>query len=439
MDGDTLLNLLLVVLFVLIGGLFAGTEMAIVTLRESQVKQIERSGRHGPKTAALVRNPNLFLSAVQIGVTVAGFFSSAYGAATLAPDVAPILISWGLPDGTADTVALIAMTLLIAYLSLILGELVPKRLAMQRAEGFTKVLAPPLNVFAKLMRPVIGLLSVSTNAVVRLLGGNPKVATEEVSAEELREMLVDNRSIQYEHRGILAGAFTAGNRLVREVMQPRTDVAFLDSTLNIEQARTVMRDLPHTRYPVLGESIDDIIGFLHIRDVYEQSNTATPVAELARPILPLPGTNKVPQSLALMRAGNHQITLVVDEYGGTAGIATLEDLVEEFVGEIYDEYDPDPAPTGQGPSSQPAVGESIDIDAGLILQEIPSLIGVELPDDGSYETIAGFLIDRFGRVPDTGDSLEYAGHRFEALQATESRVERIRITRLAEDATAEGA
>ncbi|GAB3261252.1 hemolysin family protein [Arthrobacter pigmenti] len=437
MDGDTLLNLLLVVLFVLVGGLFAGTEMAIVTLRESQVKQIERSGGHGPKTATLVRNPNVFLSAVQIGVTVAGFFSSAYGAATLAPDVAPVLISWGVPDGVADTVALIAMTLLIAYLSLVLGELVPKRLAMQRSVGFTKVLAPPLNVFAKLMRPVIWLLSVSTNGVVRLLGGNPKVATEEISAGEMREMLVDNRSIHAEHRSILAGAFTAGDRLAREVMQPRTDVAFLNSTLGIEEARTVVQELPHTRYPVAGESIDDVIGFVHIRDLYEQPATKTVVAELARPILPLPGTNKVPQSLALMRAGNHQIALVVDEYGGTAGIVTFEDLVEELVGEVYDEYDTDQAPTDGNQSSQPAVGESIDLDGGVILQEIPALVGVELPDDGSYETIAGFLIDRFGRVPETGDGFEYAGHRFEALQTTPSRIERIRITRLAENEAAE--
>ena len=166
MDTDTLLNALLVLVFVLIGGVFAGTEMAIVNLREGQIKRIEESGPSGMRTAKLVRNPNLFLSAVQIGVTLAGFFSSAYGASTLAPDLAPLLINIGIPDGTADTVALILMTLVIAYLSLVLGELAPKRLAMQRAVGFTRVLAPPLNMFARVMRPVIWLLSVSTNSVV---------------------------------------------------------------------------------------------------------------------------------------------------------------------------------------------------------------------------------------------------------------------------------
>lgn len=433
MAGDTLLNLALVVLFVLIGGLFAGTEMAIVTLRESQVKQIERSARHGSRTASLVRNPNVFLSAVQIGVTVAGFFSSAYGAATLAPDVAPVLISWGLPDGVADTVALVGMTLLIAYLSLVFGELVPKRLAMQRAVGFTRALAPPLNVFAKLMRPVIWLLSGSTNAVVRLLGGDPKASSEGVSPEELREMLVDNRSIATEHRGILARAFSAGDRLIREVMQPRTDVTFLDGALTVAEARTFVLDRPHTRYPVSGDSTDDVTGFLHIRDLFEQSDTDMAVRDLARSILPLPGTNKLPQSLGLMRRGNHQIALVVDEYGGTAGIVTFEDLVEELVGDIYDEFDSGTASAADHQPLQSGSRESIDVDGGLILQEITPLTGIELPDDGSYETVAGFVIDHLGHLPETGESTEYAGHRFEVLQATRSRVERIRITHLADE------
>jgi putative hemolysin len=158
MDLDTLLNAALVVLFVLIGGIFAGTEMALVNLRQSQVQAIEDSGPRGAKTAALVRNPNLFLSAVQIGVTVAGFFSSAYGASTIAPDLAPVLVGWGLGEQAAETAALIGMTLVIAYLSLVFGELAPKRLAMQNAVGFTKLLAPPLGAFARLMKPAIWLL-----------------------------------------------------------------------------------------------------------------------------------------------------------------------------------------------------------------------------------------------------------------------------------------
>ena len=171
-DTQTFFNLGLVVVFALVGGVFAATELALVSLRETQVNQLARRGGRGERVAAIARDPNRFLSAVQIGVTVAGFFSAAYGGSTLAPDVAPYLVDLGLGDEAADTTALIVMTLLIAYLSLVLGELVPKRLALQRAAGVAMTTGPVLDRFATLMRPVIWLLSVSTNALVRLLGGD---------------------------------------------------------------------------------------------------------------------------------------------------------------------------------------------------------------------------------------------------------------------------
>ena len=183
MDPSVLVNFALVLLFVLIGGVFAGTEMAIVNLRESQIDQLEESGDRGVKTAEMVRDPNQFLSAVQIGVTVAGVLSSAYGASTIAPAVVPLLTNLGLPERTAGTAALIGMTLVIAYLSLVFGELVPKRLAMQNALGMTRIVGPPLQLFGQLMRPVIWLLAGSTNLVVRLLGGDPSANREAVSAE----------------------------------------------------------------------------------------------------------------------------------------------------------------------------------------------------------------------------------------------------------------
>ena len=169
MDQDTVVNLLLVLVFVLVGGVFAGTEIALVSLRESQVDQLEKQSKRGAKVAAVARDPNRFLAAVQIGVTVAGFFSAAYGASTLAPDFVPALVGLGLSDALADTVSVLALTLVVAYLSLVLGELVPKRLALQRAAGLALLVGPPLDRFARLMRPVIWLLSRSTDAVVRLL------------------------------------------------------------------------------------------------------------------------------------------------------------------------------------------------------------------------------------------------------------------------------
>ncbi len=405
MDGGTLLNFALVLFFVLLGGIFAGTEMALISLRESQVRQIERSGKRGAKTAELARNPNRFLSAVQIGVTLSGFFSAAYGASTIAPDIAPLLAGWGM-GSAAEPVAFIGMTLVVAYLSLVLGELVPKRLAMQSAVGFTRILAPPLNVFSQIMRPVIWLLSVSTNALVKLLGGNPNAKTESVSSEELWDMIAESNTLEENSRNILTDVFGAGDRLLREVMRPRPEVTFIEGSLSLEEARRKVAGGPYSRYPVIGRTSDDVLGFIHIRDLIpmEDDDGARTVSEITREILPLPGTNRVLPSLSRMRRQGHHIALVVDEYGGTDGIVTLEDLVEELVGEIYDEYD-----AGADHEDRVRVsGGEVDVDGGLILQEFETVTGIQLPD-GHYETVAGFMIDRLGRLPKTGDSVEESG------------------------------
>lgn len=433
MDSDTLVNLLLVLAFVLIGGVFAGTEMAIVSLRESQVKRIERSGRKGARTAALVRDPNMFLSAVQIGVTVAGFFSSAYGASTIAPDLAPLLEELGLAPAAAQTTALIGMTLVIAYLSLVFGELVPKRLAMQRAEGFTRVLAPPLNLFARLMRPVIWLLSASTNAVVRLVGGDPHAAGEEVSAEEIREMVVDTRGLGPVSRSILTDVFEAGERRLAEVMRPRTEVHFLDGDLPVTEAYRAALALPHSRYPVTGRGVDDVLGFVHIRDLVVldadgDGVIGTPprtLRDVVRPIPFLPQTNHVLRTLHTMRAEGRHIGLVVDEYGGTAGIVTLEDLVEELVGEIYDEFD---AGRREHEDTVLRRGEAVLVDGGLIIQEVPEETGLVIPE-GHYETVGGFVMSRLGRVARPGDVVDVEEYRLEVLAVDGARVERVRISR----------
>ncbi|HEY9354148.1 MAG TPA: DUF21 domain-containing protein, partial [Nocardioides sp.] len=203
MDSQTFLSLGLVLVFVLVGGVFAATELALVSLRESQLTALERKGSRGARVAEVARDPNRFLAAVQIGVTVAGFLSAAYGGSAIAPDVAPYLERLGLSEALAETTALIVLTLFIAYLSLVLGELVPKRLALQKAAGISLAVAPVLDRFATVMRPVIWLLSVSTDAVVRLLGGDPKASAEQVSEEELREMVSTNRDLEEDERRIL--------------------------------------------------------------------------------------------------------------------------------------------------------------------------------------------------------------------------------------------
>lgn len=424
MDGDTLLNFLLVLFFVLLGGVFAGTEMALVSLRESQVRRMEKSGKRGARIAALAGNPNRFLSTVQIGVTLSGFFSAAYGASTIAPDVEPLLAGIGF-GAAAEPASFIGMTLLVAYLSLVLGELVPKRLAMQSAVGFTKVLAPPLGVLSEIMRPAVWLLSVSTDAVVRLFGGDPNAKQESVSSEELWDMVAESDMLEEHSRSILSDVFSAGDRSLQEVMRPRTDVTFISGNLSIAEAFSAVRDGPFSRYPVIDKTPDDVLGFIHVRDLVPRDGKHDDghVRDIVREILPLPGTNKVLPSLQRMRRLGQHIALVVDEYGGTDGIVTLEDLVEELVGEIYDEYD-----AGTDAEDRVTKGDgSIDIDGGLILQEFASASGIELPE-GHYETVAGFVIDRLGRLPRVGDSVEADGHVLTVTAMDRLRISRIRVT-----------
>lgn len=416
--GDLLWNIALVFAFVLIGGVFAATEMALVTLRESQITAIGQRGRRGAKVAALARNPNTFLSAVQIGVTVAGFASAAYGATSIAPSVAPILESWGMAAPLSLTIATLILTLLIAYLSLVLGELVPKRLAIQRNAQFAYAVAPALNGFATVMGPVIWLLSVSTNALVRILGGDPNKTADEMTDEEVREIVASHQGLPDDERRILDDVLSLRGRQISEVMRPRPEVVALDETFTVDEAIAQVRDLPFSRYPVSDKSIDDITGFVHVRDLFEAvaADPSRPLIDLVRPIPYIPSTARVLPTLTRMRADGHHIAVVVDEYGGTDGLVTLEDLVEEVVGEIFDEYDT---------AELDAPGGALD--GRLNLQDFEEATGIELPR-GSSDTIAGFVTEQLGRLAVVGDTVEVEGASIQVAELDRRRIARVRVT-----------
>lgn len=413
MDAQTLLNLALVLLFILVGGVFAGTEIALVSLREGQINGLAARGARGARVAAVAHDPNRFLAAVQIGVTLAGFFSAAYGASTLAPDFAPVLEHAGLSADAADTAALVLLTLFIAYLSLVLSELVPKRLALQRAAGVAYLVGAPLDRFATAMRPVVWLLSVSTNAVVRLFGGDPGAASEELSDEELRYLVDQHGGLAEDERQILTDVFDAGDRSLSEVMRPRGDVTFLAGDATVADAISVALTSPYSRYPVTGTGHDDVRGFLHVRDLLG-ADPRMKVRSITRKILHLPATNRVLPSLSRMRAEGSHIAVVVDEYGGTDGIVTLEDLVEELVGDIHDEYDE---------RASVAAGE---VDAGLTIEEFAERTGVEL-EDGPYETAAGYVVHRLGRLAVAGDVVTVGDHELEVATVDKHRITRLRV------------
>jgi len=414
---DLLWNIALVVIFVLIGGVFAATEMALVTLRESQLTAIAARGRRGERVAELARNPNTFLSAVQIGVTVAGFASSAYGATSISPSVVPILESWGMSAQLASTLSTVVLTLIIAFLSLVLGELVPKRLAIQRNAAFSYAVAPVLGGFATIMRPVIWLLSVCTNALVRLLGGDPHKTADEMSEEEIRDIVSTHQGLPEDERRILDDVLSMRGRQISEIMRPRPEITGLAASSSIADAVEKVRELPFSRYPVFEASIDDIIGFVHVRDLFDADDTDRPLSAVMRTLPYLPSTARVLPTLTRMRAENDQIAVVVDEYGGTDGIVTLEDLVEEVVGEIFDEYDTDGLPTAEGGL----------IDGRLNLQDVEELTKLELPR-GTSDTIAGLVVERLGRLAVVGDTVEVPGATIRVVVVERRRVAWLRIT-----------
>lgn len=428
---NVVFNLILVVLFVLVGGFFAGAEIALVSLREGQVSRLAERGRRGARVAALKADSNRFLSAVQVGVTFAGFFASSYGATTLAGRLEPALADWGLPAGLAATIALILVTVFVSYLSLVLGELAPKRLALQKPEGVSLATAGVLDRVAAVFRPVIWLLSKSTNVVVRLLRLDPHSGEDAVTQEELRDMVRTSKDLTVEERTLLDDAFEAGNRVLSEVMVPRTEVDFLNEDLSLAEAATEVAGKPHSRYPVIRADADDVVGFVHIRDLYTASQddraTAATIGELARPITALPGSKPVLHTLTGMRRGGGHLAVVVDEYGGTDGIVSVEDLIEEIVGEIRDEYDPSARP------ARDTANGVYEADGLLHRSDVEQQTGITLPE-GPYDTLGGFMLNQLGRIPAAGDSVRAVGHHFTVQAMQGRRIERVRIAPLAETA-----
>jgi len=417
--SDLWVNIALVLVFILIGSFFAAAEIALVSLRESQVERLSQRGRRGRTLATLVRDPNRFLAAVQVGVTLAGFVSAGFGASQIAPAISPWLESLGLSDGWASAIAFIAVTVVIAYFSLVIGELVPKRIALQRAESTALLVAGPVDLLAKVTRPFIWLLSVSTNALVRLLGGDPTSGKEQISGEELRDIVAATEELTAEERALIDDVFDAGDRELREVMLPRTEVSFLNASTPVGEAITEVSDAPHSRYPVIRDSADDVVGVVHIRDLLtpDADRSARRVGDLARETTFFPGTKQVIPALTEMRRLRQHLAIVVDEYGGTAGIVTLEDLVEELVGDIRDEYDTESS------------GPRTDVDGLLNLEDFADETGVELPE-GPYETVAGFVVSELGELPTIGATVDVAGHRLTVTELDGRRVARISVVPL---------
>jgi putative hemolysin len=436
MNG-TLLNVGIVLALILIEALFVAAEIALVSLREGQTKALAEASRRGQAVARLMNDPNRFLAAVQIGVTSTALLSSAFGAVTLSEAAKTSLIDHGLDTTLAGVLGIVGVTLLISFVTLILGELVPKRLALQRPEAAALLFGPTLERMATVLRPVIWLLSACTDGVVRILGGDPDAGRDVISEEELRGLVAAHESLSNDERRLIDDVFAASERSVSEVMISRTEVTFLEAGMTVSRAVKLVGDSPHSRYPVAGRNNDDVLGFVHIRDMFLGAPNTDPAADrarrvgdLVREIKVLPGSKNVLAALSEMRREGHHLALVVDEYGGTDGIVTLEDLIEELIGDIRDEYDL------AGAASRRLTGGIVEVDGRCNLDEFAEFAGFGLPD-GPYETAGGFVMARLGKLPQAGDRVEISGHRVEVLEIDGRRAARLRIEPLPDDDPAE--
>jgi putative hemolysin len=397
--GDVWPQLLLVAILVLVNAAFAGTELALVSLRESQLQRLEERSATGAVLARLARQPNQFLATIQIAITLAGLLASAAAAVSLAE---PLEAPLGFLGGAAGPVSVIAVTIILAYFTLVFGELAPKRIAMQRSERWGMVMARPLDVLSTLTRPVVWLLSKSTDIVVRLLGGDPAVQREQVTGDELRDMVAIHETFPPEQRQIIDGAFEIAERTLDEVMVPRNDVIVIDVDATCAEALALLIESGHSRAPVAEKrNLDRPVGMVGLRSLLGPGDE--PVTSVMWDIPAFPDAARVLTALREFQARRTQMAVVVDEYGRSLGIVTVEDLVEELVGEIWDETDPD---------RQTVIREA---DGTIVLPgtyPVHDLVDldIELPD-GDYTTIAGLVLDELSRFPRAGETIDIDGWR----------------------------
>lgn len=405
----------LVAVLVLLNAAFAGSEIALISLREGQLQRLEQQSSRGRLLASLARDPNRFLATIQVGITLAGFLASATAAVSLAE---PLQEPLGFLGGAARPVSIIVVTLLLAYLTLVFGELAPKRVAMQRAEGWGMFAARPLSLIASLFRPVIWLLARSTDLAVRLMRGDPHLQREEVTEEELRDLVASQTTYTAEQREIISGAFEIAERRLREVLQPRNDVFTLEADIPSPEALRALAASGHSRAPVVVGDLDHVAGIVHLRDLLDADDV---VSARAQPPLLFPESLGALEALRRMQEAHVQLAVVLNEHGGAEGIITVEDLVEELVGEIWDESDRDVSAIVHEEDG------SMVVPGSFPFHDLGDL-GVSLPE-GDYATVAGLVLDRLGRIPEApGDVVEVEGWRLDVLALERHAIVRLRLT-----------
>jgi CBS domain containing-hemolysin-like protein len=417
--GVTLtLELIGVGVLILLNAFFVAAEYALVTARRTRIIELHHQGnRRARAVLKITSDPQQFIAAMQLGVTLTSLGIGALGEQALAR----AFESW-----LATVLAVLLAYLILTFFHVVIGELVPKGVALGHPEGTALWVAAPVRAFFTLFAPFVWVLRRSTDAVLHLLGLEPPSAEREPLSEAELRMLLSRSSeqgeIEHEEQQMIDKVFVFGDKDVADVMVPRPEVVAISAELPPEEALAAVLDSPYTRYPVYGESLDDIIGVLHVRDlftgVHDRGLASVRLAEIVRPAYIVPETKDLASLLQEFRKTNNHFAVVVDEYGGMAGICTLEDLLEEIVGEIEDEFDVAEVQIEQ------LDDDTYRIDGMFPIDEFNERFGTSLPDD-DFHTLAGFVFGQLGRAPQPGDDVEYDGMRFDVLEVDGNRIERL--------------
>lgn len=428
-SGNLIGQIILLFVLMLCNAFFAASEIAIITLNDAKLhKMAEEGHKKAKQVLALTDDSSRFLATIQVGVTLAGFLTSATAAQTLSEPLARWFISMVEAAAAYETLvqgaAVVVVTLVISYFSLVLGELVPKRIAMQKPEPIAFAFIGMLRFVAACTKPFVKFLSVSTNVVVRLCGMDPNADEENVTEEEIR-MLVDvgeeKGVIEEVQKDMINNIFEFDDLTAGEVMTPRTDVAAVDIEDSLEEALRVGVDEGYSRLPVYEEDIDHVIGILHIKDLLPYVGRELPAEVSLRNLLRetyfIPETKHCGDLFSEMTAKHMQMAIVVDEYGGVAGIVTVEDLLESIVGNMQDEFDDEEEEITQLNET------SFEVDGSTAMEELADRLDVKLPE-GDYETVGGFLLQQLGRIPEVDEHPEV---RFENVLFTVQAMDDRRI------------
>jgi putative hemolysin len=425
-------EILVLIILTLLEGFFVAAEIALVSVRRSRVEQLVDEGHPGARRVQkLVSDPARFLAVSQIGLTLIGFFASAYAAVTLVDGLRDLLIDFGVGSSTAETTALIVVTVILAFFTIVFAELVPKSLALANAERVALVLARPIEFLARVLGPVIATTTGITKAVARILGIEINQEAS-ITAEELR-LIVERGGeqgvLEAEEEQMINAVIELGERRVHEVMVPRVSIAGLSADGTFEDAIDVVIERGHSRIPIYEDSLDEIVGILYAKDLlpYLKPDAAErpSLRTLLRPPVLVPESMTIDDLLHELQRRKVHLAIVLDEYGGTAGLVTIEDLLEEIVGEIQDEYDVEEPMVVRLSDHEARVDGRADIDE---LQELFD-VTLDLEDEEEYDTVGGLIYHRVGGVPSPGDRVELDGITLTVETTDGRRVGKVLVVR----------